>query len=131
MPETTILVAEDEGQTRATISFLLEDAGYKVLETDSRKEAVEIIDRLRGTETSIDLLILDVEMSGLTGIKVLESVRSHGDHTPAVVITGLTGTALPAPLRAQGYTEVLPKPFDPEQLVSAVSRALGRAEGGI
>jgi two-component system response regulator FlrC len=125
MSKATILIAEDERHTRDAISLLLENAGYKVFQTDTGGEAVAIIDRSCGTEMSIGLLILDVEMNGLTGIQVLESLRLHGDLTPAVVITGLTGTELPPRLRAPGYVEVLLKPFNPEQLANAVSRALG------
>ena len=131
MSEIAILVAEDERHTRDAISLLLENAGYEVFLADTGKEAVEIIDRFHQAGTSIGLLILDIEMSGLTGAQVLESVRSQGDLTPAIVITGLTRIELPARLLAKGHIEILPKPFDPEQLVSAVSRALGRAEGGI
>jgi CheY-like chemotaxis protein len=47
MSETTILVAEDERHTRDAISLLLENAGYKVFQTDTGKEAVAIINRLR------------------------------------------------------------------------------------
>jgi len=126
---TTILIAEDERHTRDAISLLLENAGYRVFLTDTGKEAVAIIDRFRGTEMSIGLLILDIEMSGLTGIQVLNSIRSYGDSTPTVVITGLTGPELSAGLRSRGCVEILSKPFDPEQLVEAVSRALGNGHG--
>ncbi len=127
MSDTTILIAEDERHTRDAISLLLENAGYTVFQTDTGREAVAIIDRFRGTEAPVSLLILDVEMGGLTGIQVLDSIRSRGDLTPALVITGLSGAEFPAHLRERCCIDVLPKPFDPEQLVSAVSRALSKA----
>jgi DNA-binding response OmpR family regulator len=129
MSKIAILVAEDERHTRDAISLVLENAGYKVFQADTGRRAVAMIDDFRATMTPIDLLILDIEMSGLTGIQVLESARSQGDMIPVVLITGLTRREIPARLQAEGYIEVLPKPFDPEQLINAVSRALGNRAG--
>ena len=125
MPDTTILVAEDETQTRDAISLVLENAGYKVLSVGTGREASARLQRLRGPKDHIGLLILDVEMDGLTGAQVLESLRSQGDLTPAVVVTGLAGAELLPRLWSLGPMEILAKPFDPSRLLNAVSRALG------
>jgi CheY-like chemotaxis protein len=89
--ETAIL---HERQTRDVISIFLKNASYRVFQTDTEKETTTLIERCRGSETRFCDLILDTEMSGLTGIQVLESIRSQRDETPAVVVTGLTGTGL-------------------------------------
>jgi two-component system response regulator FlrC len=125
--KTAILVAEDEHQTRETIILLLENAGYKVFQTDTVKEALEIIERFRGSEIRICLLILDMEMNGLSGVQVLDSIRFRGDQTPAVVITGLTGAEFLPHLSSLGHVEILARPFDPKRLIDIVSKAL--AEG--
>jgi len=124
MSQTKILLAEDERHTRDAVCLLLENAGYEVLQTGSDREALSIIDSSRGTAASVDLLILDLEIGGRSGIRVLDSLRSRGDLTPAVVITGLSAAEPINRLQARGHVEVLRKPFGPEQLASAVSSAL-------
>jgi DNA-binding response OmpR family regulator len=112
MTETTILIAEDERHTRNATSLILGNAGYKVFQTATGKEAAEMVERFRGTPTSTRLLIIDVGMSGPTGVQVLESARLRGDLTPAVVINRTHGNeAAGAPLGA-GPSGSTPKPFE-------------------
>ena len=75
MCKGTVLIAEDEQYTRNTLSFVLENAGYQVMEAMNGQEALYLILHLKQSEHPIDLLILDIEISGLTGWQVLDGLQ--------------------------------------------------------
>jgi len=124
MSKRKILIAEDEKYTRNTLSFLLENAGYQVVEAMNGLEALHLILHLKQSVHPIELMILDIEMSGLTGWQVLDELQRHRASIPTIVITGLIDEQMLQRLRNNGGLECLKKPFEPKEVTACVSRAL-------
>jgi two-component system C4-dicarboxylate transport response regulator DctD len=88
------------------------------------QEALQLILHLNSSVHPIDLMILDIEMSGLTGWQVLDELQRHQALIPTIVITGLIDEQVLQRIRNNGGLECLKKPFDPEEVTVCVSRAL-------
>ena len=73
----------------------------------------------------LDLVLLDINMPGGTGMEVLKRLKNSSKtrRIPVVVITGSTDATLPAQANALGAVQFLTKPVDPEVLLQAVLEA--------
>jgi DNA-binding response OmpR family regulator len=118
-----ILVAEDESDIRKMLRIVLEAVGAIVSEACSATEVLEV---LRGS--TIDLLVLDWHLGGLSGDRVLSDIA--GWKPPfegrVLVVSGdqrVTGTIAPASTKVS----VLIKPFRPVDLVAAIGSLLADA----
>ena len=83
MPKQTILIVEDEAEIREGIRILLSGENYSILEAENGEQA------LRQMSDQIDLVILDVMMPGISGLRVCEEIRK----TSTVPILFLTAKA--------------------------------------
>ena len=82
-------------------------------------------DHLQAPGNSYDLLVLDVNMPGLTGIELTQRVRTSGRHTgPILIVSGRLGSEEMQQLTSARVTAVLPKPFSIEDFQATVRRAL-------
>ena len=124
MCKGTVLIAEDEQYTRNTLSFVLENAGYQVMEAMNGQEALYLILHLKQSEHPIDLLILDIEISGLTGWQVLDGLQCSQISIPTILITGLIDERMFQRIQDSCCLEYLKKPFAPEHVTTCVSRVL-------
>lgn len=126
LPPLRVAVAEDEPLTRAQLVRLLrEHPDVDVVgEATSGREAVDLVRVERP-----DLLLLDVQMPGMTGIEALDRLASDPHPLPAVVfVTAYDHHAVRAfELHALDYVV---KPFDDERLALAVERARSRVRTG-
>ena len=71
-----------------------------------------------------DCLILDVHMPGMSGIELLETMRRRGHLLPTIVISGRTDAMTTNRARAAGVLAIVEKPYQPEELLCLVRRAL-------
>ncbi len=69
MEKGMILLVEDDGDIREGVRVLLESEGYKVYEAESGSQALEMVD------SDTDLIILDIMMPGISGIRTCEEIR--------------------------------------------------------
>lgn len=120
------LVADDHQGVREDVSGLLKDMGYQVVEAASGSEAIETIKKRSDT---IDLFFVDVLMPGSDGKAVLEAILSNEPSAHVVMMSGFSRDFLRQYLKkgAWGY---LQKPFDSEQLTSAINRTKAGKQGG-
>ena len=121
-----ILVTEDELHTRNTLSFVLESAGYEVRTADNGKESLEIILKHKKSSVPFDLLLLDIEMAGLSGLQMLDGLKKKGVSLPTIAITGFSDKQTLERIWGKGCEEILVKPFSPEDVTAAVEKVLGR-----
>lgn len=108
---STVLVVDDELPIRKLISVMLASHGYRILEAANGWEAVAIAEM-----NSIDLLITDMEMPGMTGrdlITALQERRLIGDW---LLVTGNSG-AIKSFGASLGSLHCLSKPFKAGQLL--------------
>jgi CheY-like chemotaxis protein len=117
-----ILVIDDDPLVRATLSAILEGAGYDVtLAVDGQSGLAEFG---RGVP---DMVITDIVMPEIEGIETIRVMRSSAPTLPIVAISGGgRGVPLDYLRMAQrlGATEVLQKPFEADDLVAMVARYL-------
>lgn len=122
-----VLVVEDDAVIRQTLREILEDEGYVVYEAPDGRPALA---RLRESKESL-VVLLDLNMPGMDGRKVLEAVAAHDALATrhAYVLLTANGPTLPlslAQLLTLLHVPVLPKPFDLDDLLAAVARAAAR-----
>ncbi len=114
-----ILLLEDEYSLRKSLKELLEDDGYIVSDFSEGEAAQDSI-----FYTKYDLLLLDVNVPGIDGFKLLESARRHNIQTPAIFITSLTQIDSLERGYNLGCCDYIKKPFDMKELKLRVSSAL-------
>jgi PAS domain S-box-containing protein len=118
----TVLLAEDDAQLRRMMAGILRQRGYVVLEAADGSEALAIADRHRG---AIHLLVADVVMPGLSGPDLAGRMTHRRRRLRVLLMSGYAdGTVLRSV--QQRRLEFLAKPFDAEQLLRKVRRALAR-----
>jgi DNA-binding NtrC family response regulator len=106
-----VVLLDDEPRILASLARLLRNDPLELLATEAPDEALEWI-RTRG----VSLVIADYRMPAMDGIRFLESVR---EITPSVIrfmITGYPGESLVLKCLERGLLEVIPKPWDNDQL---------------
>jgi CheY-like chemotaxis protein/two-component sensor histidine kinase len=115
----TVLVCEDDADTRAVISELLATHGYRVIEAASGEEAVAL-----ASERSPDAVLMDLSLPGMDGWSAVEALRSREStrHVPVLIVSGTEPGRAPVDIAAW-----LTKPLDVGQLLTTVSDAI--AEG--
>jgi CheY-like chemotaxis protein len=114
----TILVCDDDPSLRELVRATL-GPRYRFLEAADGAEALTI-----AREERPDLIVLDVMLPGLSGIEVLEVLRTDGalGSIPVVVITAWSHAEIDAQIA--GADRFVSKPFDPDELSTAVEELL-------
>ena len=118
----TVLVAEDSSDTRIMLKRAFELKGYRVLEAEDGKEAVEIARRYRP-----NLLVIDLNMPVLDGLETIKKIRKseeNGEQTPIVAITAYDVYGMEEAAFETGCNTYLSKPLDLEELDRAL-KSLG------
>tara|TARA_Y100000590_G_scaffold373479_3_gene437251 strand:+ start:21911 stop:22486 length:576 start_codon:yes stop_codon:yes gene_type:complete len=119
----SVVIAEDEAIIRLDLREMLEEEGYVVVgETGRGDEAVQLVH-----EHSPDLCIFDIKMPGMDGLAAAREV-SVGRKAAVVILTAFSQRHLIEEARDAGVLSYLVKPFQREELVSAIEVALGRFE---
>ena len=116
-----ILVIDDEALMREYVEEALVRAGHEVLSASGGREAMALM-----REKGFDIVVTDLKMSPVDGLAVLRSVREESPDTHCIVMTayGTIETAVSA-LKG-GAADYILKPFAPDELELAVTRALER-----
>ena len=121
-----ILIVDDEAPIRALMRATLTMAGHQVVEAGGGEEALEKIKK-----ADFDLVVLDIMMPVTDGYEVLERLKAipAKAHTPVIVVTAkpYESEGIMREMTA-GAIDHINKPFDPEDLEIAVSRALNATE---
>lgn len=110
-----VLVADDNEEQRSLISAFLGMAGLKVDLCEDGLQAIAQFDARRH-----QLVVLDLEMPGCTGLEVIEMLRIRGEQVPIILTSGHFGEGTLAPCRASGRVKCVPKPFTIEEFQRAV-----------
>lgn len=123
MPTTlegsTILIADDESSIRDLLEDILAPNGARVVVATSGSEAIAIIDA-----DAPDLAILDVRMPEPGGLAILQHLREQGNDMPVLIITAFSSSTVTIEAMQRGAYDYLTKPFDPNEVLLVVGRAL-------
>ena len=116
---TKILVVDDDPVVLTSCKRILEPEGYSVGLTSSVKEALQMLERKK-----FDILLVDVIMPEYDGMYLIGNVRENLPHMPILVMSGYpTPETISSGMR-MGATHFIAKPFTPDELVTAVRKAL-------
>ena len=115
--EFTVLLIDDEQAQRISLERFLKRRGYVVHAAASGEEALDIVQR-----ETIDLVLTDFRMPGLTGLDVLERVKELNPDIEVVVLTAYGNVDDAVAIMKQGAYDYLSKPVDLEELDALIGR---------
>ncbi|HAW95932.1 MAG TPA: hypothetical protein DCX60_06635, partial [Phycisphaerales bacterium] len=112
-----VLIVEDDETIKALLTRFFESIGVMV---SSFSDAREVESSLRETTTTIDVLVMDIDLPHKTGIECIREIRGQGIQTPCILITGGLSEK-PDGIDNLGF---LRKPFEIEELETLCLRML-------
>ena len=118
----TILIVDDSSSLRTIVKMALTRAGYEVLEAGDGEEALVQLDRA----AKVHLVVSDVNMPRMDGIELVGRIKQHPKHrfTPVIMLTTEGQDEKKQAGRAAGARAWIVKPFNPPQLLDAVSKLI-------
>jgi CheY-like chemotaxis protein len=122
MANELILIVEDNEKNRKLVRDVLLFKGYRVAEAETGEDGV----RLAG-ELSPALILMDIQLPGISGIEALAQIRAH-EATRAIPVIAVTASAMTtdrSKILAAGFDGYQSKPINVKAFVAAVQRTLG------
>lgn len=119
MDVRTILIVDDDKDIRAGLRILLSGENYTILEAADGKQAMALL------SDTVDLVILDVMMPGISGFHVCEEIRKHSS-VPILFLTAKAQESDKLMGLMAGGDDYLPKPFSYAELIGRVKALLRR-----
>ena len=118
-----ILIAEDSPTQAQQIRFLLEDAGFEV------EVAANGVEALRAAEQQVpDLVLTDLEMPEMNGLKLVENIRGTYPEVPVVLMTAFGSEEIAALALQKGAASYVPKRYLTNDIVSTLRNVLSVAK---
>ena len=126
--ETTvkhILVADDEAHIGRIIKIKMEHGPFRVTLAFDGQEAVDVLEQ----ESDLDLVVLDLMMPRLSGLDVLDRIRSSEKwkDLPCIILTAAGQEEYEREARTSGATDFITKPFSPKKLYALIAQLTGVA----
>jgi len=120
MEKQKIMIVDDQPAICTSVTGMLK-FDYTVFPFTSGKDALDFL-----KTNTIDLILLDYEMPGMTGYEVLINIRMHQNTkaTPVVFLTGATNERMRQEMMGRGATDYLTKPVDPDALKNCIKKYL-------
>ena len=118
----TILIVDDSSSLRTVVKIALTRAGYDVIEASDGRDGLAQLDKAG----KVHLIVSDVNMPNMDGITFVTHVKKHPRHkfTPVIMLTTEGQDAKKQEGRAAGAKAWIVKPFNPPQLLDAVSKLI-------
>ena len=120
-PPRRVLVADDDDEMRGLLASELRRDGYEVLEAAGGAEVAAILAELRSRpDEAPELIVSDICMPSQTGLELLAELRKTELRVPVILITAFGDRAVHEKARALGAIAVFNKPFDLDDLRTAI-----------
>jgi len=120
MPSDRILVVDDEEAIREIVSSMLTSARFSTCQASSGSEALALL----ASGEQFDLVLSDLMMAGMDGLALLERTKEKFPDVPVVMVTAVHDIQAALGAIRNGAYDYLLKPFEREQLLATVHRAL-------
>lgn len=125
LDDLRVLIVDDEAATRDLLTMILRQNGAEVVAASSTPEALDAVKNRKP-----DVIVSDIEMPGEDGYKLIFRLRSleaeQGGRTPAAALTAYARTEDRVRALSAGYQIHVPKPVEPNELVTVVASLAGR-----
>lgn len=122
--EELVFVVDDDADVRESLCALLESAGLNARAHDSARS---FLNAYAGGQ--LGCLIADIRMPDMDGLELQEELVRRKIALPVIVVTGHADVPLAVRAMKAGAIDLIEKPFDDEQLIASVRRALVQAVG--
>ena len=116
---STILIVEDDKNLQLTLTQILREEGFEIITTMWGSMAIEEVKK--GIP---DLILLDIMLPGMDGMKVLEKVKEIDKKLPVIMITGYSSAERAIKAIEFGAYDFITKPFDFKKLISKINNAM-------
>jgi DNA-binding NtrC family response regulator len=116
-----LLIVDDEKNMRLSLESVMNGQGYQVRAVDSAEQGLKQLEH-----DEYFMVISDARLGGMSGYEFLERVKKRWPDMPVLVITAYATPKLAVEAIKAGAIDYLAKPFEPEELIHAVSRCAER-----
>ena len=114
-----ILIVDDERPVRAMLQGVLDGMGYRVSAVESAEKALEIVEK-----APVDLVITDLKMPKIDGLELAQKLLEQDSDRPVLLMTAFADLASARQAVSVGIYEYFTKPFDINDVVAGIRRAL-------
>ncbi len=121
MPDTRVLVVDDERSMRELLAIMLRQAGHDVTAADGGEAAIKAL-----KSDTFDLVITDLRMREVDGLAVLRAAKEQSPQTVVLVITAFASTETAVEAMKLGAYDYLTKPFKVDEIKLTIANALER-----
>src|SRR5216117_1188025 len=121
MPDTRVLVVDDERSMRELLAIMLKQAGHDVTVADGGEAAIRALQ-----SNAFDLVITDLRMRQVDGLAVLRAGKEHSPPTVVLVVTAFASTETAVEAMKLGAYDYVTKPFKLDEIKLTIANALER-----
>ena len=114
-----ILIVDDEKKIRTIITQILSDEGYEAKAVESGEEALNVVDSFEP-----DLILMDQNMPGIDGIETMSKIIEKKPEMTIIILTAYGSIKLAVDAMKKGAYDFISKPFDNDELLMVIQRAL-------
>jgi DNA-binding response OmpR family regulator len=129
-----ILIVDDDDDIRALIGVTLRADGYDVTEARDGREAVDALSAVLlsdgDEQPPPDMIITDVRLPGVSGMSLLAGIRAEQWNTSIIIMSAYDPDAVRREARYLGADAVFAKPFEIDELRTAVATLMARKRSG-
>src|SRR6266853_278654 len=118
MARPAVLVVDDDPGVRESFRLILEDH-YDVVDVPDGPSALDVV-----RASQVDLVLLDIRMTGMDGIEVLERIKAIDEGIEVILVTAVKTVRTAVAAMKLGAFDYLTKPFEEDELLSLSRRAL-------
>ncbi|MGA9060437.1 MAG: HD domain-containing phosphohydrolase [Terracidiphilus sp.] len=118
-----VLVVDDEAPVRTMVTAALERQGYTVEQAGDGREALQALEM-----NTFNLVLTDIVMQDVNGIALLDRIHALQPNLPVVMVTAVHDISVAIDSMRRGAYDYLLKPFEREQLLNTVERALSHRQ---
>ena len=115
---TKVLIADDDGNLRRILRLELGEAGFQAVDVESGQQALDALE-----QEDFDILLLDLNMPGISGLEVLERIKTEGPTVEVIVLTANAAIQTAVEAMRLGAYDYITKPFKFDELGLVLQKA--------
>ena len=116
--QKSVLIIDDDDSLRRVMEYTLDEAGFKVITASNGTEGLK-----RFVEEQPPVVLTDIQMPGMSGYEVLQSIRSSNPEVRVIIVTAFGTVEQAVDAMKDGAFDYLTKPFGRDELSMVVNRA--------